>query len=50
MAARALAESLMGAGLAVRVVLVAAEKLSGGPAWLQVLHPGQVEAGLSRLH
>jgi uncharacterized protein (DUF58 family) len=48
---RKLAESLIGAGLDVRAMLVCAgdAKPADAPAWLRLLHPGEIEAGLSRL-
>ena len=48
-ARRALAEALLGAGLDVRAMLVARDKPADAPPWLNVLVPGEIEAGLGRL-
>ena len=50
-ARRALAESLIGCGLDVRAMLIcgAEDEPAGAPAWLRILHPGEIEAGLARL-
>ena len=48
---RALAESLLGGGLELRAMLVCAreDRPREAPAWLHLLHPGEIEAGLARL-
>ena len=48
---RALAESLLAAGLEVRALLVCAPEglPQDAPPWLRVLHPGAIEAGLARV-
>jgi uncharacterized protein (DUF58 family) len=48
---RRFVESLMGFGLQVRALLVCLpeERPAEPPAWLLVLHPGGIEAGLARL-
>ena len=48
---RALAEALLANGLEVRALLVCppGERPAGSPAWLRLLHPGEIEAGLARL-
>ena len=48
---RALAESLLAAGLEVRALLVcpSEERPQDLPAWLRVLHPGEIEAGLAKV-
>ena len=48
---RALAESLLGGGLDVRAMLVCLprERPRDAPAWLRILHPGEIEAGLATL-
>ena len=48
-ARRRLAESLRAAGVEVRALLVSREPPAGAPAWLRVLEPGRIEAGLARL-
>ena len=48
---RALAEALLASGLEVRALLVCLpeQRPQDPPAWLRVLHPGEIEAGLARL-
>jgi len=46
---RSLAEHLLSAGLELRVFLIRETSVSDAPAWLHVLHPGEIEAGLARL-
>jgi uncharacterized protein (DUF58 family) len=50
-ARRALAERLAASGIEVRAILVCdpREAPRGAPAWLVVVHPGAIEAGLARL-
>jgi uncharacterized protein (DUF58 family) len=46
---RELAQALIAAGLTVRAVLVSSQDPESQPAWLHVLRPGEIEAGLARL-
>ena len=50
-ARRGLAERLAASGVEVRAILVCArdDAPRDPPAWLLVVHPGSVEAGLARL-